>query len=205
VTFPDPLPWTAERMDTVDRDIRSVFRSRDLLTPDDVRGSSPTLENAVLTRGWPTLRRTLGKVMFLMDNDGTYRDSYLAGHPSLQGRVLFTNSLPGQPDAAFVKDNDPTGATNLARIQDEVRRGYMVRTRADADTVQARTGDTTMRDAALASGAQWVSTDYQVASLSARFGTGYVVQIPGGRIARCTPIAPVNAPAPCDSDHLPRR
>ena len=72
---------------------------------------------------------------------------------------MFTNSTPGQPDAAFIKENDPTGA-NQARIADEVRRGYVVRTRADADTRQARTGDTTMRDAALASGAQWVSTDY---------------------------------------------
>jgi hypothetical protein len=33
------------------------------------------------------------------------------------------------------------------------RRGYVVRTQADVDTVQARTNDTSMRDAALASGA----------------------------------------------------
>jgi hypothetical protein len=114
--------------------------------------------------------------------------------------VLFTNSTPGQPDAAFVEENDPTG-DNQARIQDEVRRGYVVRTRADADTAQARTGDTTMRDAALSSGAQWVSTDYPTVTDSARFGTGYAVQIPG--IARCTPIAPANAPAPCTTVATP--
>jgi len=189
-----PLPWTTARMDTVDRDIRSVFRANDLITPDDVRGHARTLEQAVLTRGWPTLAKSRGKVMFLMDNAGAYRTSYLAGHPGLRGRVLFTNSTPGQPDAGFIKDNDPTGA-NLARIQGEVRAGYLVRTRADVDTQQARTGDTTMRDAALASGAQWVSTDYPDPSLSARFGTGYAVRLP--QVARCTPIAPVNAPATC--------
>jgi hypothetical protein len=201
VTFPAPLPWTTARMDTVDADIRSVFTPRSLITPDDVRGDAATLESAVLTRGWPTLAQSRGKVLFLMDNDGAYRTSYLAGHPSLRGRVLFSHSTPGQPDAAFVEENDPTGA-NQARIQDEVRRGYVVRTRADVDTAQARTGDTTMRDAALASGAQWVSTDYPVKGLSARFGTHYVVQLPGDVAARCTPIAPANAPAPCTASAL---
>jgi hypothetical protein len=190
-----PLPWTTARMDTVDADIRAVFGAEDLITPDDVRGDAPTLEDAVLHRGWPTLERSRGRTMFLMDNDGAYRDSYLSGHPSLQGRVLFTNSTPGQPDAAFVKENDPTGA-NQARIQDEVRRGYLVRTRADADTAQARSGDTTTRDAALASGAQWVSTDYPDPSLSRRFGTTYAVRLPDGP-ARCTPIAPVNTTTAC--------
>jgi Phosphoinositide phospholipase C, Ca2+-dependent len=189
-----PLPWTTARMDTVDADIRSVFLATSLITPDDVRGSDATLEDAVLTRGWPTLAESRGKTLFLMDNPGAYRDSYLAGHPSLQGRVLFTNSTPGQPDAAFVEENDPTGAANQARIQAEVREGYVVRTRADVDTAQARTNDTSMRDAALASGAQWVSTDYPVPADSARFGTTYAVQIPGNTIARCNPV---NAPADC--------
>ena len=68
----------------------------------------------------------------------------------------------------------------------------MVRTRADADPVQARTGDTTMRDAALASGAHYVSTDYEFPD--DRFGTGYVVDLPGDGAARCTPVT---APRRC--------
>jgi Phosphoinositide phospholipase C, Ca2+-dependent len=194
-----PLPWTTARMDTVDADIRSVFPASSLITPDDVRGGRPTLESAVLADGWPTLDASRGKTLFLMDNGGAYRDSYRAGHPALEGRVLFTDSAPGQPDAAFVEENDPTG-TNQARIQDEVRRGYLVRTRADVDTAQARTGDTTTRDAALASGAQWVSTDYPVAADSARFGTGYAVRLPGGVAARCNPV---NAPAGCTTIAAP--
>ena len=193
--FVIPVPWDTARMDALDAEIRSVFRERDMITPDDVRGRSRTLEKAVTTRGWPTLGRSRGQVLFLMDNEGAYRTSYLAGHPSLRGRVLFTNSTPGQPDAAFVKENDPTGA-NGARIADEVRRGYVVRTRADVDTQQARTGDTSMRDAALASGAQWVSTDYPAPGISARFGTAYVVQLPGRTAVRCNPV---NAPRWCSA------
>jgi len=66
-----------------------------------------------------------------------------------------------------------------------------VRTRADADTVQARSNITTMRQAALDGGAQFVSTDYEVPD--PRFGP-YVVRIPGGTPARCNPIT---APPTC--------
>jgi hypothetical protein len=200
IPFTVPVPWTAERMDALDAEIRSVFPEHRTITPDDVRGNSSTLERAVLTKGWPTLAQSRGQVMFLMDNAGAYRTDYLAGHDSLRGRVMFTNSTPGQPDAAFIKENDPTGA-NQARIADEVGRGYVVRTRADTDTRQARTGDTTMRDAALASGAQWVSTDYPAPGMASRFGTSYVAQLPGGAPARCNPV---NAPATCRSYVLER-
>ena len=43
--------------------------------------------------------------------------------------------MPGEPDAAFVKLNDPVGNESL--IQDMVSAGYVVRTRADADTIQS--------------------------------------------------------------------
>jgi hypothetical protein len=59
--------------------------------------------------------------------------------------------------------NDGTQET----IADLVRKGYMVRTRTDADTKEARTGETTRRDAALASGAQLLSTDYPASEPSA--------------------------------------
>ena len=178
-----PLPWTTARMASIDREIRSVFPPRRIVAPDDVRGRRRTLETAVRRDGWPTLAASRGKVLFLMDNAEPYRTRYLTGHPSLRGRLLFTNSLPGRPDAAFVEENDPVGG--LSRIRSLVRRGYVVRTRADADTVEARTGDTRRAQRALASGAQWVSTDYPIPGVAARFGTDYVVRLPNGLPARC--------------------
>jgi hypothetical protein len=172
-----------------------VFPADELLTPDDVRGGRTTLEEAVRTDGWPTLGEARGRVLFLMDNGDPKRALYRAGRPSLEGRVLFTNAVPGDADAAFVKLNDPLPDPSL--ITDVVRDGYLVRTRADADTHQARSGDTTQRDAALASGAQYVSTDYPVPD--PRFGTGYRVEIPGGAPARCNPV---NSPTWCRSELL---
>jgi hypothetical protein len=187
--FVVPIPFGAAELDSIDAEIRSVFPPEQLITPDDVRGAHATLAEAVTTDGWPTLGASRGKVLFCLDN-ASRRPLYLQGHPSLEGRVLFTNASVGDDDAAFVEYNDAIG--NFSDIQAAVAAGYVVRTRADADTVEARSGDTTTRDHALASGAQWVSTDYPIPDPN--FGTGYVVAMPGGMPARCNPI---DAPANC--------
>lgn len=203
--IPDPFDFGfvvpeqigTDELDRLDAEIRSVFDESEMITPDDVRGARGSLEDAVLSGGWPTLREAAGKVLFLMDNGGAERDVYRAGRPSLQGRVLFTNSTPGSPDAAFVKVNEPVG--NVDRIQDLVASGYLVRTRADEPTVQARSGDTTQLEAALASGAQWVSTDYPVPG-SSPF-SDYFAAIPGGDPARCNPV---NTGPRCEAGTLAR-
>src|SRR6187397_570906 len=46
---------TPATFDALEAEIRSVFAADDLVTPDDVRGSDPSLGHAVRTRGWPTL------------------------------------------------------------------------------------------------------------------------------------------------------
>ncbi len=191
--FVTPVPIDSTQFDALDAEILSVLPREKLLTPDDVRRDFPTLEDAVLQYGWPTLGESRGKIMFLLDNGGHYRADYLAGHPSLAGRILFTSAGPGNDDAAFIKLNSSKTDPIAARVAD----GYVIRTRADADTEEARHNDTTTRDAAIASGAQWVSTDYPVPNPD--FGTGYFVEIPDGHPARCNPIT---APAGCRSTAL---
>ncbi len=190
-----PMPFGASELDGIDAEIRSVFPDDQLITPDDVRGDRATLEQAVLKDGWPTLNESRGRLLFALDNTDAKRDAYLAGHPSLAGRVMFTSSPPGSPESAFVKVNQPLG--NEAFISELVAAGYIVRTRADADTVEARFGLTARRDAALASGAQFVSTDYPEPNPD--FSTGYFVDIAGGTNARCNPVL---SPPGCDSSAL---
>jgi hypothetical protein len=192
--FVTPLEFGAEEFDDLDAEIRQVFPEQQLITPDHVRDGRATLEEAVLAGGWPTLRRARGRVLFALDN-GAKGDLYRAGRPALEGRVLFTNSTPGDADAAFVKMNDPESDSERIRLL--VASGYLVRTRADADTAEARSGDTRRRDVALASGAQLISTDYP--DPDPAFGSGYAVRFPGGTLARCNPV---NAPPWCDSAAL---
>ena len=99
-------PFDGPTLDAVDAELRAGLGDR-LLTPDDVRGSAPDLHTAISTVGWPTVHDARGKVMFFLDNEGL-RDAYLVGHPSLQGRVLFTSSGEGQPDGAVLKVNEGT-------------------------------------------------------------------------------------------------
>ena len=148
-------PWTAETFDALDKEILSVFPKKELITPDSVRGKYPTLEAAVLAGQWPTLAKSRGKVIFLLYIKKS-APMYLAGHPSLAGRVLFTNSDPGQPDAAFVERDNGAPAV----IDPLVKSGYLVRTRSDFNTEAGRNNDTTRRDLLLTSGAQMISTDF---------------------------------------------
>lgn len=188
-----PEKWTAAAMDAMDAEITSVFAKDEIITPDDIRGDKATLEEAVLAGDWPTLGESRGKVLFLMINPEPYRSIYLEGHPNLAGRILFTNAQPGQPDASYVGIDDPVA--DGAEIDDLVAKGYLVRTRADEPNVQGRTGDTGRRDAALASGAQWISTDYPGPDgAKQQYGTDYLVELPGFRAARCNPVT---APDDC--------
>ncbi|TCO55949.1 phosphatidylinositol-specific phospholipase C1-like protein [Actinocrispum wychmicini] len=191
---PKSPPWDDQRFAALDAEIRSVVPAEQLITPDTLRRPGLTLEQSVLRSGWPSLDQARGKFVFLMDNkDPKVQAPYLAGRPNLEGRVLFTDSAPGRADAAFLEQNDPRGA-NTAQIQDWVRRGYLVRTRADEPFDAASTGDTTRLKAALASGAQLVSTDFPVPGLAARYGSDYVAELPGHVPLRCNPV---NAPWYC--------
>jgi len=182
-----PETFTTPVFDALDKEIRSVFRSNEMITPDDVRGSSSTLVEAIHAGKWPTLAEARGKVIFLMDQRHV-EPIYTKGHPSLRGRVLFTNAEPGAPDAAFTEENDGS----REEIDALVKQGYLVRTRSDENTDQARTNDTTRRDLALSSGAQMISTDYPASEPST--WTSYVVKFPDGLIARCNPVT---KPAGC--------
>ena len=187
-----PEKWTTAAMDGLDEEIRSVFDEDRIITPDDVRGDHATLEEAVLAGDWPTLGESRGKVLFLMINPEPYRSLYLEGHPGLEGRILFTNAEPGQPDASYVGLDDPVADGD--RISELVEQGYLVRTRADADNVEATAGDVARLRAALASGAQWVSTDYPGPDGAVALDSRYVAELPGFLAARCNPVT---APATC--------
>ncbi|THD59166.1 phosphatidylinositol-specific phospholipase C1-like protein [Phenylobacterium sp.] len=184
--------FTPEVLDALDAEIRSVFPEREMVTPDQVRGKFATLPQAVAHGGWPTLKNARGKVVFLLDQSNI-TPIYTAGHPALQGRVLFTNADAGTPDAAFVEQNEGTPEAIAALV----KQGYIVRTRSDADTKEARSGDTTQRDKALKSGAQMVSTDYPWFEPSR--WTGFKVSLPGEASVRCNPV---NSPKGCSDTGL---
>jgi hypothetical protein len=181
--YTKPVPWGVTELDGIDAEIRAVFKGNEILTPDKVRGRFATLPEALQKRGWPELRAARGKVMFALDNGGAVRDRYLQNHPALRGRVMFVSVEESHPAAAWMKMNDPVA--DFARIQALVKAGFLVRTRADADLLDARSNNTRRREQALASGAQFISTDFPEPNPRL---SPYEVRFDGGIVTRANPV-----------------
>lgn len=180
------LPFNAAAFNAMDAEILSVLGRDRLVTPDDVRGSFASLEQAVLAHNWPSLDESRGKFVFLLltaiDTNGL--SGYFEGRPSLEGRVAFLRSEPGDSHAAFLLlDNALVRAEEIPK---RVKQGYLVRSRSDIETYEAKVTDMTRAEAAFASGAQIVSTDFYKAGNS--YGTDYIVKLPGGGEMRCNPV-----------------
>jgi hypothetical protein len=162
----------APELGALDAVIRRELGER-LITPDSVRGNGASLAAALQNAGWPTVGALRGKVMVILHQDEKYRQPYVAGHETLEGRAMFTCAPDGAPDAGVAVLDDP--ARDGTRIAALVARGFIVRTRADGDGEHGAAG----LAAALASGAQVVSTDYPPAFPAS---DGYAAAFAGGRM-----------------------
>ena len=180
--------WDAAATEALEQEVADVFGidGDELFKPSDLKGSFITLEEAALNNNWPLLKDCRGKIIFIMEGDAV--PFYKLGHPSLTGRKMFVYGTPGQAETAFVLLNNAR-ADSMA-IKDYVMKGYIVRTRCDEGTIEARNGDYSGMYAAFESGAQILSTDYYKAD--SRAGTigwsNYHVNFPTPCIARKNPI-----------------
>ncbi len=180
----DPL---VGHWDQVDSEILSVFPRERIVTPADVRGTHPTLQQAVLAEGWPKLGFGRGKVVLGMMDENGNGDDYKKLHPNLANALIFVMGEPTDPDTAFVKRDDP----HAADVADIVKKGYLVRTYPNGDASTGKAVAQAELDVALASGAHMISSDFPV--FEPRFPDFQVV-IPGGTPSRCNPVS---APASC--------
>lgn len=180
----DPLPFTATALDSIDLEIRTYLGMDKLITPDQVRGDFESLEKAVLAGNWPEMKAARGKFLVVLDESEEKIRRYLTQKPQLKNGVLFVNLKEGNPEAGFRIINNPISSETY--IQDLVRKGYIIRTRADSDTKEARTGDYTKFEKAKASGAQVISTDYYLPSRL--FPSDYSVSFENKTYERTNPI-----------------
>lgn len=192
--FTPAIPYDAAALDALDAEIKAVFGANldKVITPDKLRKNYATLNDMALAKAWPTIGEARGKIFFIIDGNNVH-SLYTDGHPSLAGRVAFIYATPGQAEAAFVIENEPVSREE--QIKAEVASGYIVRSRSDADTRQARNpADYSDRDAAFRSGAQIISTDYYRSDPRSAIDTNTIwsdfkVEFPGGDIVRWNPIS----------------
>jgi hypothetical protein len=153
-----PMPFDAEAFAQLDREISSLFTPEELITPDEVKGAYPTLREAVQAGAWPSLAQTRGKVIFMLDDTPQKTALYAGPSLTLEGRPLFVATDENSPLASFICIDDPV--KDGLRISSDVAQGFIVKTRADEGTREARDGNTARREAAFSSGAQFVVTDF---------------------------------------------
>ena len=106
---------------------------------------------------------------------------------------MFTMSVEGTPEAAIFSNTNPIG--NGDQIRNLVEEGYIVRSRADdAEDGEADSNNTARLEAAIASGAHSISTDYpaKVEDID------YWVELPDGPVA-CNPVS---APSDCTAERI---
>ena len=177
-----PEIFTGKIFDQLDAVILENLGKKHVITPDKVKGKYKTLEDAVLHQNWPKLSSAKGKFIFVLDATGRKRSAYIENHPSLTGRVMFANADAGTPEAALMIRNNPKDE----QIPALVRKGYIIRTRADNDTKQARNNDYSDFEAACKSGAQIITTDYY--QKSTHFTSTYAISFPEGKYFRRNPL-----------------
>ncbi len=178
------LPFGKAALDSIDMEIRQVLDAGKLITPDLIRGQNANLAEAILSKGWPDAAKLSGRFLFVLDETGKKMADYQQGSQALKGKVMFVNELHGKPDAAVMIINDPEKDRSL--IKKMVEKGYLVRTRADANTVEARLNAYDRFNAAIESGAQIITTDYY--RPSTYFPSSFRIIFPDGGYVRKNPV-----------------
>lgn len=156
--IPNPPLYTEADLAGIDADAVEAFGRARIVAPDDLRGNASTLREAATSGRWPTLAASRGKVLLVLDSNPRIAQAYRQDHPSLKGRIMFGFYDAAEPEAAVFNIQDPKAEET--RIKDLVAQGFLVRTRSDADTREARAHDQSRLQAALRSGAQIISSDY---------------------------------------------
>lgn len=180
--FAKVLPFDKKVLDALDMEILEIFDADDLITPKQVKGKQKTLRKAIVDKGWPDLAKARGKILFVLDAGNELTELYVQGDEDYE-RPMFSNTDVDNPHAAFFIMNDPIEQEK--DIAELVKKGFMVRTRSDADTREARTGDKARFKAAIRSGAQVITTDYYLKSLSPNKDFKIVFD---GKYSQCNPV-----------------
>lgn len=168
-----------------------VPREQCILPQDLCQPGDGCVRDAVLSRGWPRLKDVRGRLFFCLDNEGDWTSRWLQAMESVATPRVFVSVPPEHPQAAWLKRNDPEH--QFEEIRNLVRQNFLIRTRADADTRQSRSGETHRREQAFASGAQYISTDFPIAD--SRY-TDYSVTWQKPAVGRRNPVSlPTNITA----------
>lgn len=126
-----------------------------LMSPFEFKGGSENVRERITEKGWPSVNAMRGKLFFILE--GNRSDWYADQLESGADYPMFVYGDTSDSMTLFVKMNEPRGNEEEIR---QLTKDYIVRTRSDAGTIEARNNDASRKNAAIDSGAQIISTDY---------------------------------------------
>lgn len=158
--FKSSIPFDLSAMVALKKEIEDVFADHmnQILTPDFLRKDFPTLRTAIEQNGYPRLQDVRGKIVFILMTNQKLNNDVCNAYPSYSSLPFFTFTSPNTNESVFIKCDNPI--TNYDLIKSFIQDRYIVRTRSDVETEEARKNDYSMFYLANSSGAQIISTDY---------------------------------------------
>lgn len=172
--FKRATKFTENTFHLLDSIIESNFSADQLYTPVDMKKKNTSLRARINNEGWPLYDDCRGKIFFVLEGDNI--DLY----KNKVDRPLFVYGEKEDDDVIFLLRNDPL---NNEKEINALTAQYIVRTRSDAGTLEARKNDYTRFFAALTSNAQIISTDYYKADSTIgkfviRLGEEFILRVP---------------------------
>lgn len=153
--FKKAIVYDSTIYDQLNNELLTFIPSEQLVTPKEFQGDFSSIRERIDSIGWPSIEEYKGKLFFILE--GNRSDWYAAQVNAGADLPMFVYGGTEDPMTLFVRRNQPIG--NEEEIK-ELSKDFIVRTRTDAGTLEARENDQSRKEAAIRSGAQIVSTDY---------------------------------------------
>ena len=145
--FARAIPFSANDLSMLDSLLGQHLTT--LYAASELKEGFSSLRERITLKSWPTLGEVRGRVFVIIEADASM------AYPVNRNAFVYGNTH--DPNCLFLLFNDPI------KPQEEITeliQTYIVRTRADAGTWEARNNQYERLKAALLSGAQIISTDY---------------------------------------------
>lgn len=153
--FKKAIAYDSTTYDQLNKELLTFIPSEQLVTPKEFQGDFGSIRERIDSIGWPKVDEFRGKLFFILEGNRSdwYADQLNRG----ADLPMFVYGNTQDPMTLFIKLNQPIG--NEDEIE-ELSKNFIVRTRTDAGTLEARANDQRRKEAAIRSGAQIISTDY---------------------------------------------
>ena len=133
------------------QELDSVFKQMltTLYSAEEFKNKENSLRERIDNQGWPSIGEVRGRIFVIVQGSGVEL------YPETQGAFVY--GVPENKNCIFLLRDDPN--SSFSEIQ-TLQNKFIIRTRSDAGTIEARANDYTRYNRAIMSGAQIISTDY---------------------------------------------